>query len=51
MRSHDAVVIGAGVIGLSIAYHLSERGFRVAVVDRAAEWVGVRPRAGETRIV
>ena len=32
-RTADAVVCGAGVIGLSSALHLAERGLRVALVD------------------
>src|ERR1700691_6124830 len=32
---HDAVVIGAGVNGLAAAVHLSARGWKVAVVERA----------------
>ena len=31
------VVLGAGVIGVTTAYYLSERGHSVTVVDRAAE--------------
>ena len=33
----DVVVVGAGVIGASAAWHLASRGARVTVVDRAAE--------------
>ncbi|MBY3986553.1 FAD-binding oxidoreductase [Rhodococcus fascians] len=33
-RSTDVVVVGAGVIGNSIAYELSARGYRVLVVDK-----------------
>ena len=29
------VVLGAGVVGVTTAYYLSERGHRVTVVDRA----------------
>ena len=31
----DVIVVGAGVIGLSIAYDLTQRGARVTVIDRA----------------
>ncbi len=35
--SHDAIVVGAGVIGVSIAYHLAALGARnVVVLDRGA---------------
>ena len=31
----DAVIIGAGVIGLAIAKHLSEEGMQVVVLEKA----------------
>jgi sarcosine oxidase subunit beta len=34
-READVVVIGAGAVGVSVAYHLAKRGKRVALVDRA----------------
>lgn len=34
-RTADVVVIGAGVIGSSIAYHLARRGLSVRVLDRS----------------
>lgn len=40
---HDSVVIGAGVVGASIAYHLAARGEAVTVVDAAL------PASGATR--
>ena len=36
MRSHDTIICGAGVIGLSLALELRKRGLRVLVVERAA---------------
>ncbi len=43
-RSYDAIVVGAGVIGLSCAWRASQRGARVIVLDRA------EPPAGATRV-
>ena len=49
MRNHqsdsDAIIIGAGIIGLSIAWRLSQRGLRVTLVDAGkvggeASWAG-----------
>ena len=42
--SFDAVVVGAGVIGLACAWRAAQRGLRVAVVDREA------PGSGTTRV-
>ncbi len=44
-NSWDLLVVGAGVVGLSIAYEASSRGWRVAVCDastvgRGASWSG-----------
>jgi glycine oxidase len=43
-RSYDAIIVGAGVIGLSCAWRLSQRGARVVVIDRRS------PPAGATRV-
>lgn len=43
MEMHGTIVIGAGVIGASIAYHLAARGEAVTVVDAAL------PASGATR--
>lgn len=45
MNGHDTVIVGGGVIGLSIAYALAREGARVTVLDRdefgrAASWAG-----------
>jgi phytoene dehydrogenase-like protein len=37
MKSHDAIVIGAGHNGLAAAVHLAAKGWKVAVVERAEE--------------
>ena len=39
-QSYDAIVIGAGVMGASIAYNLSQRGLRVLILERQAIAVG-----------
>ncbi|HUQ49133.1 MAG TPA: glycine oxidase ThiO [Terriglobales bacterium] len=45
MQSHDAVIIGAGIIGVSLALELQKRGLRVLVLEqgmpgRAATFAG-----------
>ncbi len=41
----DAVVIGAGALGLSVGYHLARLGRRVAIVDQFAPGSQTSPRA------
>lgn len=36
MARTDAIVLGAGIVGVSVALHLAKRGFAVALVDRGA---------------
>ncbi|HET7120537.1 MAG TPA: glycine oxidase ThiO [Solirubrobacterales bacterium] len=43
-RTFDVVVVGGGVIGLSCAWRLAQRGAKVAVLERGA------PGAGATRV-
>lgn len=33
-KTHDVIIVGAGVIGCSIAYHLTKAGFNVALIER-----------------
>src|ERR1041385_3456008 len=39
-QTYDAIVIGAGVMGASIAYNLSQRGLRVLILERQSIAVG-----------
>jgi sarcosine oxidase, subunit beta len=39
-QAYDAIVIGAGVMGASIAYNLSQRGLRVLILERQSVGVG-----------
>ena len=36
IKSKEAVVVGAGIIGSSIAYELSKRGVKVTLIDKNA---------------
>lgn len=49
-RSFDVVVVGAGIIGAACAYHLTQRGLSVAVVDRGSVAAGTTG-AGEGNIL
>jgi sarcosine oxidase subunit beta len=42
----EAIVVGAGVVGASIAFHLAERGVETLVVDRASPATGSTARSG-----
>src|SRR2546428_6637671 len=41
----DAVVVGSGAFGASVAYHLARRGVRVAVLERSGLASQTSPRA------
>src|SRR5476649_617270 len=49
MARTDAIVLGAGIIGTSIALHLVKRGLSVALVDRAG--VGEQTSYGNAGII
>ena len=49
MARTDAIVLGAGIIGTSIALHLAKRGLSVALVDRAG--VGEQTSYGNSGVI
>jgi sarcosine oxidase subunit beta len=46
VKSPDIVVIGAGVVGCSLAFHLARAGARVAVLDKGNICAGMTARSG-----
>jgi sarcosine oxidase, subunit beta len=46
MNAADAIVVGAGVVGASIAFHLAERGIDTLVLDRQGPAAGSTARSG-----
>ena len=49
MARTDAMVLGAGIVGTSVALHLARRGMSVALVDRAS--VGEQTSYGNAGII
>jgi D-amino-acid dehydrogenase len=49
MARTDAIVLGAGIVGVSIALHLAKRGMSVALVDRAG--VGEQTSYGNSGVI
>jgi D-amino-acid dehydrogenase len=49
MARTDAIVLGAGIVGTSIALHLAKRGMAVALVDRAG--VGEQTSYGNAGVI
>ena len=45
VRTADVVIVGAGVQGASLAFHLARRGVRVAVVERSSVGAGATGRS------
>ena len=49
MARTDAIVLGAGIVGVSIALHLAKRGLSVALVERAG--VGEQTSYGNSGVI
>lgn len=47
-QTHDIIIIGGGVAGLSAALHLAERGLKPLVLEADPRFVGGRLAGGET---
>jgi sarcosine oxidase, subunit beta len=46
MKGAEVVVVGAGVVGASVAFHLAEHGVQTLVLDRAGPAAGSTARSG-----
>jgi sarcosine oxidase subunit beta len=46
MKTADAIVVGAGVVGASVAFHLAELGAGILVLDREGPAAGSTARSG-----
>ena len=51
MKSFDVVVIGAGAIGSSVAYHLAKKGLEVALVERGDVANGTSSRCDAVALI
>jgi len=51
MRHFDVIVLGAGGVGSSTAWHLARRGARILVIEQFAPGHGLGSSHGETRII
>ena len=46
MAGSDVIIVGAGAVGASLAFHLARAGIRVTVFDRAGICAGMTARSG-----
>ena len=44
---NEVIVVGAGVVGASVAFHLAERGVKTLVLDREGPAAGSTARSGD----
>jgi D-amino-acid dehydrogenase len=49
MARTDAIVLGAGIVGVSVALHLAKRGMAVALIDRAG--IGEQTSYGNSGVI
>ena len=48
MNTHDVIIIGGGIAGLSAALHLAERGLKPLILEAHEQFIGGRLAGGET---
>ncbi|MFC7393068.1 NAD(P)/FAD-dependent oxidoreductase [Scopulibacillus cellulosilyticus] len=51
MRNFDVIVIGAGVIGSSVAYHLVKKGLEVALIEKGSVASGTSSRCDAVALI
>ena len=49
-RRFDVAVVGGGIVGSAVAFHVACRGGRVVVIDAAPQWSATAQSSGIVRV-